>query len=138
MGNYLSFKTKVASTYPLIISDIQIANTYESGTIETGYGYTIYSSYSMYLKPKIKYEGLVSGSYNLKVKWYNPDGTLSVGSSSPSGFSQSKNVYIYAGFNEIELNGWGNKSYGNWNKGNYRVEIWYGNSCLKSKEFTIY
>lgn len=136
--NYQSFKTQVASAYPIIITDIQIANTYKSGTIETDYGYTIYSSYSMCLKPKIKYEGLVSGSYNLKVKWYNPDGTLSVGSSSPSGFSQSKNVYIYAGFNEIELNGWGNKSFGYWGKGTYRIEIWYGNSCLKSKEFTIY
>ena len=137
-SNYQDFKSRVVSTYPMIISDIQIANCYKNGNAETDYGNTIYSYRTMFLKPKIKYYGLTYGSHNLKVKWYNPDGTLSTGSSSSSGFSQSDNVYVYTGYNERKLRGWGNETKGNWSKGNYRVEIWYGNVCLKSKEFTIY
>jgi len=137
-SNYQDFKSRVVSTYPMIISDIQIANTYQNGNIETDYGNAIYSYRTMFLRPKIKYYGLTYGSHNLKVKWYRPDGTLRIGSSSPPGFSQSENVYVYTGYNERKLVGWGNEPKGHWSKGNYRVEIWYGNVCLKSKEFTIY
>ena len=39
--NLQKFRSKVGSSYPLIISDIQVANTYANGTIETDYGNTI-------------------------------------------------------------------------------------------------
>ena len=42
-------RTTVSSPNPLIISDIQIANIYDDGSIETDYGQKIYSSRSMYL-----------------------------------------------------------------------------------------
>lgn len=132
-------KQKVGDTYPLIISDIEIANVTYNGDIETNYGNTLYSSRTMYLKPRIKYYGISSGNKTLKVKWYNPNGTLKTGTSSPSGFSQSESCYIYSGSdNSYSLNGWGNSTRGHWNAGNYRIEIWYGNTCLKSKSFTIY
>lgn len=134
-----SLKNKVSATYPIIITDIEIANTYSGGDVETNYGNTIYSYNTMYLTPRIKYTGLTTGNKTIKVKWYKPDGTISIGSSSPSGFSQSESMYVYNGENNTyTLNGWGNKYKGFWSKGTYRIEIWYENTCLKAKTFTIY
>lgn len=132
-------KQKVGSSYPLIINSIEIANTDYNGNIQTDYGNTIYSSNTMYLMPRISYYGVESGNKTLKVKWYNPNGTIRTGSSSPAGFSQSESCYISSGAdNSITLRGWGSTTRGNWVSGNYRIEIWYGNTCLKSKSFTIY
>ena len=134
-----TLKQKVGESYPLIISDIEIANTYRDGNIETDYGNTIYSSSTMYLQPRIKYYGISSGTKTLKVKWFNPEGSLRTGTSSPYGFSQSDSHYIYSGAdNTLTMNGWGNETKGHWKAGTYRIEIWYGNTCLKSKSFTIY
>lgn len=134
--NYQSFRSQVASTYPIIITDIQIANAYKSGTIETDYGYAIFSSYTMFLKPRINYYGLSYGTMNFRIKLYNPDRSLSTGSYYT--YSYSEDVYVYEGENTYTFGGWGNETRGNWKSGTYRIEIWYGNSCLKSKEFTIY
>lgn len=131
-------KDKVSSAMPIIISDIQIANTYKGGDIETDYGNTIYSSSTMYLNPKISYTGIKTGeNIDLKVKLYTPSG-LSTGSSSPYGCSYSTSMYVYSGENTETLSGWGNSSRGNWSSGTYRFEIWYGSVCLKAKTFTIY
>lgn len=123
---------------PLIITDIQIGNTYYNGNLETNYGSTIYSRNTMYLTPRIKYMGLVSGNKTLKVKWYNPSGTLSTGTSSTNGYSQSDSYYVSKGQNTLTLRGWGNETKGHWRSGTYKIEIWYENKCLSSKSFTIY
>ena len=123
---------------PLIITDIQIGNTYYNGNLETNYGSTIYSRNTMYLTPRIKYMGLVSGNKTLKVKWYNPSGTLSTGTSSTNGYSQSDSYYVSKGQNTLTLRGWGNETKGHWGSGTYKIEIWYENKCLSSKSFTIY
>jgi hypothetical protein len=75
------FKDNVGQTIPFVISDIEIANTSYDGTIETGFGSTIYSSSSMYLTPMIKYLGFTSGSKTIYVKIYNADGSLRTDSS---------------------------------------------------------
>ncbi len=62
------FKEKVGNYMPLIITDIEIANTSYDGDIETDYGNTIYSSNSMFLKPRITYYGISSGNVNFKIK----------------------------------------------------------------------
>lgn len=130
-------KSKVSGIYPLIITDIEIANVYDDGDIQTDYGYMIYSYNTMYLKPRIKYIGIDTGYKTLKVKLYRPDGSLSTGSYYT--YSYSDDVYVYEGSNNYaKLSGWGNASKGNWSKGTYRIEIWYENTCLKAKTFTIY
>lgn len=131
-------KDKIGSSMPIIITDIQIANTNNSGDIETDYGNTIYSSSTMYLKPKISYTGIKTGeNIDLNVKFYTPSG-LSTGSSSPYGCSYSTSMYVYSGENTETLSGWGGSSRGHWRSGQYRFEIWYGDVCLKSKSFTVY
>lgn len=134
-----NFKETVSSLYPLIIADIEIANCYKGGSIETNYGSQIYSLNTMYLCPRIKYDGLICGDKTLKIKWYCPDGTLSRGVDSPDGFSQCRSYHIYKGHNNtLTFIGWGNENKGNWKSGTYRIEIWYGDSCLKAKTFKIY
>lgn len=73
------FRDKIGQTVPLSISDIEIANVYEEGNIETNFGERIYSSRTMYLKPRITYEGFSSGQKTLYVKIYRPNGVMSTG-----------------------------------------------------------
>lgn len=131
------WKDEVGSSIPIIITDIQIANTYYSGDIETDYDKTIYSSNTMYLKPKISYTGIKTGeNIDLNIKLYTPSG-MSTGSKSPSGYSYSTSMYVYSGKNTKTLSGWGGSSRGHWGSGSYRFEIWYGTVCLKAKSFII-
>ncbi len=132
------FRDYVGRTIPFVISDIEIANTYYDGAIETGFGSTIYSSRSMYLTPRIDYVGFTSGSKTLYIKIFDAYGNLRTGSESPYGYSYSSSLYVYTGHNSTRLGGWGNRTKGHWPSGLYRIEIWYNNSCLKSKSFTIY
>lgn len=131
------FKDIVSSVYPIIITDIEIGNTYSDGSIETEFGNTLYDYNTMYLKPKIYYTGLASGSQYLKIKWIRPSGDLSVGSSSPYGYSQASSYYLSEGRNEVILGGWGGPNRGHWPSGTYRIEIWYNDICLKAKTFVI-
>ena len=123
---------------PLIITDIKMGNVYNNGDLETNYGSKIYSTNTMYLKPRIYYIGLTSGNKTFKVKLYRPSGTLSIGSSSPAGFSYQYTSDISIGENTLTLNGWGGETKGHWDTGTYRIEIWYDNQCLASKTFPIY
>lgn len=132
------FRDNVGRTIPFVISDIEIANTSYDGTVETAFGSSIYSSRSMYLTPRIKYVGFSSGSKTIYVKIFNQYGSLSTGSSSPSGYSYSTSFYVSTGQNTSQLSGWGSSTKGHWSSGTYRIEIWYNNSCVKSKSFTIY
>lgn len=134
-----TLKNEIGNNYPLIITDILIGNMNSDSEMETDYGNTIYSSNTMYLIPKIEYYGIDAGYKTIKVKWIMPDGSMSRGSSSPYGFSQSGSYLISSGSdNSLLLGGWGNANRGYWQSGTYRIEIWYENSCLKSKTFTIY
>lgn len=130
--------SSLSNKYPIKITDIEIANIYKGGDIETNYGQTIYSRNSMYLQPRIRYIGTQNKYITLKVKWYRPNGSLSTGDSSPSGYSQQSSCNIYSGSNSITLSGWGNENKGNWSAGQYRVEIWYDDVCLGTKSFRIY
>lgn len=135
---FTDYKFTITQAYPLIVNDIEIANTYKGGKIQTDYGRSIYSHETMYLCPKIKYQGLKNCRVNLKVRWYKPNGELSRGDSSPAGFSQSELCGISMGEGCVFMSGWGNENKGHWSSGSYRIEVWYENVCLKAKSFTIY
>lgn len=137
---YSSFKSSFSSAIPILITDIEIANVYNDGSVETSYGSSIYSSNSMYLKPRITYTSIRDGeSITLYARLYGTSGTLQTGNSSPSGYSFSNSMTISSGEGIVyELSGWGNSNKGHWKRGSYRYEIWYEDMCLKSKSFTIY
>lgn len=123
---------KVSNETPLIISNIEVRNDGEN------YESSIYSSNTTYLNTRLTIFSLTEGSCSLYIKLYTPYG-LSRGSNSPDGYSQEEQIYVYRNqSNKFELRGWGNKTKGHWNSGNYRYEIWYKGKCIGTKSFSIY
>lgn len=137
-AKYKEFKEDVGADVPIIITKVEVANTYYGGDIETDYGEKIYSWTTMYLKPKIYYK-LVGEpkSITLRVKLYDSSGDLSQGKSSPSDCSFTRDLYV-SNTGVAVLSGWGNSQRGNYRSGWYRFEFWYGDMCLGSKRFYIW
>ena len=133
-----NYKDEVGAVFPIIIDSLKIANTYFNGEIRTDYGGIIFASNSMYLRPRIVYRGLISGSIELKVKFYTPDGKLNVATSAPHGYSYSNEVFVDVGENELYLSGYGNSEEGAWQSGLYTIEVWYNDVCLKHITFRLY
>ena len=124
---------------PLIITDIEMANAYKNGTIETQLDSTIYSSNTMFLMPRLKYVGVKDGAdITLYVKLFRPNGKISTGETSPSGYSYSDNLKVSSGENSKYFGSWGNETKGHWPAGTYRIEIWYDGRILAEKTFDIH
>ena len=134
-----NYQNRVAKDFPLLINSIEIANysKYPDKVIN-GYGEMIYSNKSKWVWFRINYEGMSSGSRQFNYRIYDSSGKLVKWSDSPSGYTYSSQVYIYTGKNTIALFGHGSDASGSWSKGQYRIEIWYNDMCLKSKSFNIY
>lgn len=134
-----TLEKKVALLPPLTITDVEFANTYSDRTIETNYGERIYSNRSMYITPKITYDGNNAGEIELYFKIFKSDGTLSKGTSSPSWYTYSNTMTVVARTGETQtFTGWGNATKGHWSAGTYRFEIWYSSKCIWSGFFTVY
>ena len=131
-------KADIGNAVPFVIRDIQMATYGGSEPNDIDYGNILYSSQTRYLRPKISYTCFKSGSRTVYVKFFRPDGSLSSGGSSPSGYSYSNSVSFDEGDHEKDLKGWGGTDWGHWSSGNYVIEIWYDNACIKRKEFRIY
>ena len=120
----------------IFITNVQIGNFAYGGRNINNYGARIRSSDTQYLRPKITYLATISNTVTLKIKFINPDGTISRGTS--AGFSYSDSYRINAGKNTLELKGWGSNTPGNWLSGDYKIEIWHEDVLLTSHNFTIH
>lgn len=132
------WKAKIFDEIPLIISKVEMGNTYEGGNIETAHGNTLYSSQTMYLQPKVHYFGIKQQQVTLYIKFFTPSGNLSNNEKSPAGYSYSNSINIKKGENTFTITSWGSKNKGFWKSGSYRIEIWHDNTCLKTHTFTIH
>ncbi|HIZ87629.1 MAG TPA: BACON domain-containing protein [Candidatus Coprenecus pullistercoris] len=92
-----------------------------------------------YISPKLSYKGLSGTTQNvtLNIKIFEPDGSLSSGSSSPSGYTYSHTMSVFSGYHNEQLTGWGNSGGGTYAPGTYRYEIWYNGNKLCAKNFTL-
>jgi DNA repair exonuclease SbcCD ATPase subunit len=127
----------VSQYYPIIIKSIKVGNVDRIGNVETACGEKLYSSTSMYLTPQIEYIGLKQGqTITLYLKLYN-DGNLSTSTTSPSGYSFERDISI-SNEGKERMRGWGDMSKGSWDAGNYRYEIWYEGTCLKTVDFILH
>lgn len=134
------FRRFIGQIYPIAISSVEMGNFYSDGTKETDYGNRIYSSYSSYIEPRIKFRGLTSGSVYIKMKLYMPDGTLwrDNGSlrdcSRTSRINSTMNVTKSVATSDFRIGGYR----GYWRRGTYRIEFWYNDRvCLYSGSFNI-
>lgn len=125
--------SNLASTYPIVITNLQFKNTdYDSNTIND-VGSTLYSN-TQYLAPVIKYNGYTNAEISLCARYYKKD-------NGAYRFKCMTVEYIYSvseGHGTQNLCGWGNRNGNFWSAGEYRCEIWKRNVCLYAKEFTIY
>lgn len=134
-------KRTIGQTYPILISSVQMGNLNSDGSKETDYGNRIYSSYTYYLEPRIKFRGFTSGSVFIKMKLYKPDGSLWRDNSSlrdcsrTSRINSTMNVSKSVNTSDFRVGG-GYRGY--WRSGTYRIEFWYDDRvCLYSGIFNI-
>ena len=125
------------SNKPFSINSCSVANQDKNCNIITNYGNTIYSYTTKYLIPKVNITCEKAGNYTIYYKLYLPNGTLSTGTNSPSGYSTSKSLYIYSGTRDYELIGWGADNAGNWKSGTYKYEFYCNDVYLGFYNFTI-
>lgn len=131
------FQLMVGRHYPFIIDSIEIGNVNRIQQALAPFGSPIHSSETQYLQPRLHYRGILHGEVELYVKWYGPDGKLRVGDTSPAGYSQRVECYIYEESKVLNLKGWGSETPGNWRSGAYRLEVWCNGMLLGSKHFSI-
>ena len=138
-NEYEEYKNNVTSVYPIHISKIEIGNTDENNNVISDYGKPIYDYQTKYLSPRIYYYGFGTGCYTLKIKIFNPDGTLSQGGNSPKDCSYTSDLYVDSedGNTYFDIGGWGGNDAGHWWSGSYRLEVWYGNTILYVKHFKV-
>lgn len=123
---------------PFVINSVTVGNVAYDGTIINNYGSTIYSSQTRYLKPKLFITVNTSGTYTVYTKLYTPNGSLSTGTSSPTGYTFSNSKTLYSTTTEWILSGWGGNTSGHWSAGQYRWEFWYNGEKIGEKSFTVY
>ena len=125
------------SNQPFKVTGCSVGNEDKKGKIITDFGNTIYSYNTRYLKPQLTIQSEKSGTYTIYYKLYTPNGTLSTGTCSPSGYSTSSTINIKAGTYTYKLSGWGADTAGNWKAGNYKYEFYCNGASLGYYEFTI-
>lgn len=123
---------------PFTITKVEVANVDYNSNIINNYGSTIYSYQTRFLKPRIYVSVNTPGKYTVNTKLYDSKGTLSTGTSSPTGYSFNNDITLTSTTSYVNLTGWGNSIPGNWPAGQYRWEFWYNNAKIGEKSFTIY
>ena len=115
---------------PIVIKDITVVGA--EGETE------IQSEKSTYLYTKIKAYSVIEGNTKFYIKYTDPSGYVSTGDTSPQGYSTDFDVELKPfEMTEYTSYGWGNETKGHWSPGNYKVEIFFKNKCIGSKNFII-
>lgn len=131
---------EAAKTAYMKIQKIEFANVKKDGDIIDSYGFTMYASEIMYLKPRITYDGILDESkyVTLYCKIVKPDGSIGTNSNSPSGYTYSDSFYVQTGtFNTHKLTGWGNENGNSYTSGTYKFELWYEGSKIYQTTFVV-
>ncbi len=123
---------------PFVIKSVEVRNIDYNGNAITDFGKTIYSYQTKYLQPKLNITVNTAGTYTVYTKLYRPNGSLSTGNSSPTGYSFSDTETLSSNTTWWRLSGWGSNTAGHWSSGQYRWEFWYNGSKIGEKSFTIY
>ena len=135
--NEYSGSSASSSEDPFTVKSVRLANVEKDNTIISGFYDPIKSSKTKYLKPQIWVDLKTPGTYDIYYKLYDSTGTLSRGSSSPTGYTSHTEVEMVSGTTFYRLDGWGRDVAGNWPAGSYRVEIYYKDKLMGSNTFVI-
>lgn len=123
---------------PLEINDLLFSFTDSNGDTVTDFGETLYSSKSQYVTTKMEATSFRRGVYTFDIKFYE-NGILSTGdTNAKDGYTYNHTVRIReVGDTSLLLGGWGSNVRGCWDRGRYRIEVWYEGELIGSKRFEI-
>lgn len=128
----------VSADAPLSITKVEVCNTSKSGNVLSDYGETLFSDNTNYIQTKITCIGLITGNIELKTKVFNGNGQFAYLPEAPEGFSQAKFFSVTEGESLVlTFSGIGTSPAGYWKPGAARVEIWYEDRCLATRDFEI-
>ena len=82
--------------------------------------------------------GESSQAVTIYCKLYMPNGTLSTGTGSPSGYTYKSEVTLYSGENDVRLLGWGANDTSIYTAGYYRMEFYCNGQLFNTPYFRIY
>ena len=123
---------------PIIIKKVEFKSSRFGETV-INYGQNLYKTESYYLYPRILYEGIVSGQYDIKIKYFAINGDLMTSTNGGNEFTLIfKDKEIYDGENYLELGGFGNNTSDSFESGTNKYEIWINNKNVYSDNFYIY
>jgi hypothetical protein len=126
------------------VSGVNITSI-RAGNIAQGYqwltkaGDALYASRMRYLAPVITYNSFLDIEITFYIKIIEPDGSLFRNPSiSPTGYTYSTTAWVHRGNNQtLDLTGWGNSASSSYRAGQWTVEVWHNNACLRSEKVTI-
>jgi hypothetical protein len=116
------------------VTAIKVGNS-AGGRWLTYPGGTLYASQMRYLNPVITYNSLIAEETTFYIRIIQPDGSLKRNSDiSPVGYTYSSKKRVSRGNGQtLELSGWGNSEVSTYKAGQWTVEVWYKDVCLRSK-----
>lgn len=121
------------------VRDIEFRN-YDDNKEISAYGEPIKATDARWLGARVKYDGLIetTKTIDIKIKIYEPDGTL-WGKHASEGYTWCDDKCdIYSGENNIlYLDGYGNATSSCYRSGTYRYEIWYEGNKLFTKNLHL-
>ncbi len=132
---YSTLKKIVDEQLPILISELQLGSANDTGAILATPGEMLFAEEMRYLKVHMRYIGMQSNEkIELSLRLYQPDGRM-LHLSATDECTLKTSVPVKNGktcdfvFPDI---------FSEWQIGNYRLEIWYQDRCLKSQFFTLH
>lgn len=131
--------TPLATSRLIKIDNILFGSSDENNNLFIAYGDTLYEGQVQYLKAQLSYKGLYSNDQKITLFYriFESDGILSVGKSSPKGFTSKSQVTIKPGFNTVDLLGWGNSSGSTYKAGTHKYELWLDGEKIYETTFEV-
>jgi hypothetical protein len=129
---------KLKALWAVNVTKLEVGNSNSSNWI-TKPGERLNSAAIRYLHPTIIVDSLTDGEIAFFVKIINPMGEVDRNQeTSPAGYSYSHTVQISQTNNQdIALLGWGQSDRSLYSAGEWTVEVWYNDVCLRSEKVRI-
>jgi molecular chaperone GrpE (heat shock protein) len=130
---------KSKTLWAIKVTKLEVGNCDQYNKWITKPGEKLTSAAMRFFNPVITVDSLIRGEITFFIKIISPSGVLRRNEkTSPEGYSTSKTTQVSQGKNQyIDLDGWGNAERGTYSAGEWTVEVWYNEVCLRSEKVRI-
>ena len=135
----LSGSTPIAENRLMKISSVSYANQDYEGNVLAGFGDNLYAGEVQYVTAKIRYncQYTTAQKVTLYYRYFDPDGSLINGSTSPTGFTSKSSIDVQPGQNTITLPGYGSSTGNSYPEGSYIAEYWIDGEKIYQTSFEV-